>query len=126
MYFLVIAVKQALAMTFYRWGMLFTFPTMFGDPVSTKELRTVSSLLSEFTKRNVKCIALSCDTVEWIGDNQKYHDNPSFGYPIICDSSDDYIIKLGVQDPAEIDRVGYKVSGRAVSKFFTFLLYFGW
>ena len=101
--------------------MLFLFPAPF-DPVSTSELGAVASLLSEFTKRNVKCIALSLDEKvetyeetyrEWIKDIQKYHEIPSIGYPIISTYRD--IFKLCATDPTTFNYFGELLPGRAVS-----------
>ena len=68
--------------------MLFSHPADF-TPVSTMELGIVASLIPEFTKRNVKCIALSHDTVDchkdWIKDIQAYNNISKFNYPIIFD-----------------------------------------
>ena len=102
---------------FYRWGILFSHPADF-TPVCTTELGRVASLIPEFTKRNVKCIALSCDPVDshknWIKDIQAYSNLPGFGYPIISDPNRDYAIKLGMLDPAEKDKAGLPLTARAV------------
>ena len=87
----------------------------------TTELGTVASLIPEFTKRNVKCIALSCDPVEshhgWIKDIQAYSNlSPdNFPYPIISDPKRDIAIQLGMLDPAEKDKAGLPLTARAVS-----------
>jgi len=102
---------------FHRWGILFSHPADF-TPVCTTELGTVASLIPEFTKRNVKCIALSCDPVDshknWIKDIQAYSKLSSFGYPIISDPNRDYAIQLGMLDPAEKDKAGLPLTARAV------------
>lgn len=55
------------------WGVLFSHPADY-TPVCTTELGAVSKLIPEFEKRNVKVIAVSCDSVEshngWIQDIQ--------------------------------------------------------
>ncbi|EHQ30734.1 peroxiredoxin [Mucilaginibacter paludis] len=69
------------------WGVLFSHP---GDytPVCTTELGRTAALSDEFTKRNVKVLALSVDSVEahhgWINDiNETQHVEVNF--PIIAD-----------------------------------------
>ncbi len=69
------------------WGVLFSHPADF-TPVCTTELGTVSKLQDAFSKRNVKTIALSVDSVEshleWIKDiNETQSTNVQF--PIIAD-----------------------------------------
>lgn len=78
--------------TFYdyirdSWCILFSHPKDF-TPVCTTELGTVAKYLPEFTKRNVKVLALSVDGVEshknWIEDINETQ-NTSISYPIIAD-----------------------------------------
>jgi len=70
------------------WGILFSHPADF-TPVCTTELGAVSHLLPEFTKRDVKVIALSVDPVEshleWIKDINETQ-NTSVTFPIIADA----------------------------------------
>ena len=105
----------------YRWGILFSHPGDF-TPVCTTELGAIASLIPEFTKRNIKCIALSCDPVNshhnWIKDIQAYNKLPSgdFPFPIISDPGRDTAIKLGMLDPNEKDKAGLPLAARAVSR----------
>lgn len=69
------------------WGILFSHPADF-TPVCTSELGRTAALQEEFTKRNVKVLALSVDGVEshnkWINDiNETQHVH--VGFPIIAD-----------------------------------------
>jgi len=69
------------------WGILFSHPADF-TPVCTTELGRTASLQEEFTKRNVKVLALSVDSLEkhnsWVGDiNETQHVH--VGFPIIAD-----------------------------------------
>ena len=69
------------------WCVLFSHPKDF-TPVCTTELGTVSKYLPEFSKRNVKVLALSVDGVEshknWIEDINETQ-NTSISYPIVAD-----------------------------------------
>jgi len=71
------------------WGVLFSHP---GDytPVCTTELGRTAALKDEFTKRNVKVVALSVDSVEshhgWINDINETQD-VEVNFPIIADES---------------------------------------
>lgn len=69
------------------WGVLFSHPADF-TPVCTTELGKTAALKDEFTKRNVKVLALSVDPVDkhisWINDiNETQHCTVDF--PIIAD-----------------------------------------
>lgn len=87
----------------------------------TTELSRLLSLYPEFTKRNVKVAALSCDGVEshkkWIEDIKLYSlntTNVEFPYPIIADEYRDLATKLLMIDPDEKDSSGIPVTARAV------------
>ncbi|KAK9892624.1 hypothetical protein WA026_021003 [Henosepilachna vigintioctopunctata] len=101
------------------WGILFSHPADF-TPVCTTELARVVKLNSEFAKRNVKPIALSCDTVEshqkWIADIKVYAEywEEGFPYPIISDSERDLACQLRMLDPDEKDSEGIPLTARAV------------
>lgn len=56
--------KSLINLSFHsRWGILFSHPRDY-TPVCTTELGRAARLCSEFSKRNVKMIALSIDSVE--------------------------------------------------------------
>ena len=69
------------------WGILFSHPADY-TPVCTTELGFTAKLKSEFTKRNVKAIALSVDDVDshhgWIEDINNTQ-NTEVNFPIIAD-----------------------------------------
>jgi thioredoxin-dependent peroxiredoxin len=69
------------------WGILFSHPADY-TPVCTTELGKTALLQEEFTKRNVKVLAVSVDPLEkhigWIKDvNDTQHCNVAF--PVIAD-----------------------------------------
>jgi thioredoxin-dependent peroxiredoxin len=69
------------------WGILFSHPADY-TPVCTTELGFTAKLKDEFTKRGVKAIALSVDSVEshhgWIQDINETQ-NATVNFPIIAD-----------------------------------------
>jgi len=82
------------ALNFYdylgdSWGVLFSHPADF-TPVCTTELGTVANYLPEFTKRNVKVLALSVDSLashlNWIKDIEETQ-KVTLEYPIIADEN---------------------------------------
>lgn len=105
---------------FLRWGVLFSHPADF-TPVCTTELARVAQLYPEFLKRNVKPIALSCDSAEshlkWIGDIKSYgnlDETSAFPYPIIDDAARELAVKLNMLDRDEINSQGLALTCRAV------------
>ena len=77
------------------WGILFSHPADY-TPVCTTELSTVAKYTDEFSKRNVKVVALSVDGVNshkgWIGDINETQ-NTTVNFPIIADE-DKKVAKL--------------------------------
>jgi thioredoxin-dependent peroxiredoxin len=69
------------------WGILFSHPADF-TPVCTTELGAMAKLGPEFSKRNVKVIAISADPLDshlkWIGDINETQ-NTDVNYPLIAD-----------------------------------------
>lgn len=69
------------------WGVLFSHPADF-TPVCTTELGATSKLGEEFSKRNVKVLALSVDPIdkhhEWVKDINETQ-NTEVNFPIIAD-----------------------------------------
>ncbi|CAG9854632.1 unnamed protein product [Phyllotreta striolata] len=103
------------------WGILFSHPADF-TPVCTTELARLIKLIPEFTKRNTKIIALSCDSVEnhvkWTEDIRAYASPRLSGdnlpYPIISDENRDLALMLGMIDNDEKDSDGIPLTARAV------------
>jgi thioredoxin-dependent peroxiredoxin len=71
------------------WAVLFSHPADF-TPVCTTELGRVAALDDEWTKRNVKVLAVSVDPIdahnEWKGDIEEVSGS-SVDYPLIADDS---------------------------------------
>ena len=69
------------------WGILFSHPKDF-TPVCTTELGTVAKITDEFSKRNVKVLAVSVDPLDshkgWINDINETQ-QCTVSYPIIAD-----------------------------------------
>ena len=69
------------------WGILFSHPADY-TPVCTTELGTVAKVKDEFSKRNVKVIAVSVDDLDshngWIKDIDETQ-NTTMNFPIIAD-----------------------------------------
>jgi alkyl hydroperoxide reductase subunit AhpC len=70
------------------WGVLFSHPADF-TPVCTTELGMAAKLKDQFTKRNVKMIALSVDPIDshskWVNDINDTQ-NTKINYPILADA----------------------------------------
>ncbi|XP_069718344.1 peroxiredoxin-6 [Phaenicophaeus curvirostris] len=103
-----------------RWGILFSHPRDF-TPVCTTELGRAAKLAAEFSKRNVKMIALSIDSVQdhlgWSKDINAYNgEQPEekLPFPIIADANRELAIKLGMLDPDERDKDGMPLTARVV------------
>lgn len=102
--------------------MLFSHPADF-TPVCTTELSMVAKYKPEFDKRNVKLIALSCDSVDshhsWIKDIGSYEPKleiteKGLPYPIIADPKRDIAFRLGMMDAVAKDSAGMALTARAV------------
>uniref|UniRef100_A0A673L266 Peroxiredoxin-6 n=1 Tax=Sinocyclocheilus rhinocerous TaxID=307959 RepID=A0A673L266_9TELE len=104
------------------WGVLFSHPGDF-TPVCTTELGRAAQLSPEFSKRNVKLMALSVDSLQEHHDWSKVCLCPSevcasvdqlFPFPIIADDRRELVEKLGMLDPEEKDHNGMPLSARCV------------
>ncbi|KPP58942.1 peroxiredoxin-6-like [Scleropages formosus] len=101
------------------WGILFSHPRDY-TPVCTTELGRAASLSREFSKRNVKMIALSIDSVEdhhgWSKDIIAYNEasDNTLPFPIIADDKRELAIELGMLDPDERDKDGMPLTARCV------------
>mmetsp|Transcript_25769 Transcript_25769/g.61207 ORF Transcript_25769/g.61207 Transcript_25769/m.61207 type:complete len:451 (-) Transcript_25769:117-1469(-) len=99
------------------WTCLFSHPADY-TPVCTTELGTVALIQEEFTNRNCKVIALSCDDVTshqgWIQDIKATQKVAEFNYPIISDPKREVAVAWGMVDPDEKDAKGLAMTCRAV------------
>ncbi|XP_059199725.1 peroxiredoxin-6-like isoform X2 [Centropristis striata] len=103
------------------WGILFSHPRDY-TPVCTTELGRAARMSSEFSKRNVKMIALSIDCLEdhhgWTKDILAYNCEESsctsLPFPIIADSKRELAVALGMLDPVEKDQDGLPLTARCV------------
>ncbi|KAK1797296.1 hypothetical protein P4O66_008676 [Electrophorus voltai] len=103
------------------WGILFSHPRDY-TPVCTTELGQAAELSPEFTKRNVKMIALSIDSLEehysWSKDILAYNNDETVSeipFPIIADDRRELAVELGMLDPEEKDQSGMPLTARCVS-----------
>jgi len=90
-------------------------------PVCTTELGRCHSLEEEFSRRGVKLIGLSCDSVEdhraWSRDilaNQGESEQNALSFPIIADLDRSIATMLGMLDPEELDSSGLALPARAL------------
>lgn len=90
---------------------------LFSHAVCTTELGKAALLAPEFDKRNVKMIALSCDSVEehigWIKDIAA-HTGGEVKYPIIADENREVANLLGMLDMEEMVAPGLPATVRKV------------
>ena len=99
------------------WLLFFSHPADF-TPVCTTELARVVQLNSEFQKRNVKLIALSCDDLEahksWSCDVTAYAGSKDqLPYPIIADKTREIALMFGMLDAHAKDAGGVALTARA-------------
>ena len=89
------------------WVILFSHPADF-TPVCTTELGSVAKLYPEFSKRNVKPIAISIDTVdshlEWIKDINETQQT-DVQYPIIADPNREVAALYDLIHPKSLDNL---------------------
>lgn len=101
------------------WVVLFSHPDDF-TPVCTTELGAFAKLEPEFTKRNVKLIGLSANTIDqhdaWIKDIDEIAGS-KLSFPIIGDKSREIAYKydmLDHQDLTNVDEKGIAFTIRSV------------
>merc|ERR1712168_285605 len=101
------------------WGVLFSHPRDF-TPVCTTELACAAKVSDQFTKRNVKMIALSIDSVadhlSWSKDVMAFRGEKAapLPFPIIADHKRELSVLLGMLDPDELDKDGMPLTARCV------------
>ena len=90
-----------------KWCILFSHPKDF-TPVCTTELGYMAKIVPEFTKRNVKVIALSVDSLndhqEWIKDINETQ-NTQVNFPIIADEDHSIANLYEMIHPKELDKL---------------------
>jgi alkyl hydroperoxide reductase subunit AhpC len=83
------------------WGVLFSHPADY-TPVCTTELGKTALLQEEFTKRNVKVLALSVDPLDkhkgWVNDINETQ-KVTVGFPIIADEDKSIANAYGMIHP---------------------------
>ena len=99
------------------WFILFSDPKDL-TPVCTTELGRAAVLAPEFTKRGVKLMALSCDSVEdhlfWKKDIMVMNGGTAVEFPIIADTNREVAALLGMLDEDEKDKKGLPITVRKV------------
>lgn len=80
------------------WAILFSHPKAF-TPVCTTELGFMAGMSTEFTKRDTKIMAISCDAVlenkDWSKDIKEVTGN-AVNYPIVCDADRHVSVKFNM------------------------------
>jgi 1-Cys peroxiredoxin 6 len=98
------------------WGILFSHPNDY-TPVCTTELGMTAKLASEFEKRNVKFVGLSCNDVSnhqgWIKDIDAYN-STKVNFPIVADKSRQVALMYNMLDAEEVLQDGSPMSVRTV------------
>eukprot|EP01135_Chromosphaera_perkinsii_P000807 Nk52_evm95s151 gene=Nk52_evmTU95s151 len=102
-----------------QWAILCSHPADF-TPVCTTELGYLAKLMPELAARNVKPIALSCDSVDshnrWSVDICETQGCTAVDYPIIGDEDRKVATLYGMldQDPENVDKAGMPMTVRSV------------
>jgi 1-Cys peroxiredoxin 6 len=98
------------------WGILFSHPNDY-TPVCTTELGMTAKLASEFEKRDVKFVGLSCNDVAnhqgWIQDIDAYN-STKVNFPIVADKSRQVALMYNMLDAEEVLADGSPMSVRTV------------
>eukprot|EP00494_Astrolonche_serrata_P001826 UN01832 len=94
--------------------MLFSHPADF-TPVCATELATANEYMPQFSKRNCKLLAYSCDTKEkhtkWVADIEKLSKDKGtkdakMGFPILAGEDRKVAVTYGMLDPKDLDAKG--------------------
>ncbi|XP_067001155.1 peroxiredoxin-6 [Anabrus simplex] len=89
------------------WCVLFSHPADF-TPVCTSELSRIAEKAYEFTRRGVRLLGHSCDSLEdhkaWVKDIRSYSSRipVEFPYPIIADERRELAVRLDMIDESDI------------------------
>ncbi|KAK3380535.1 thioredoxin-like protein [Lasiosphaeria ovina] len=97
------------------WSVLFCYPKDF-TPVSTTELAVLTKLVDEFSRRNVKVLALSTgeslDThKKWIKDVEEITGGV-VSFPLISDASGTIAQKFNVLESEDLEDIGSQLSNQ--------------